>query len=42
MFVKIFHDVLDERRSKSDHPYETRGMIDLLMKIEDENGEKVQ
>ncbi|XWS49597.1 hypothetical protein CRYUN_Cryun12cG0016800 [Craigia yunnanensis] len=42
MLVKIFHDVLDERRksTKSDHPKEKRGMIDLLMEIEDEKGEK--
>lgn len=43
MLVKIFHDVLDERRekNKSEHPNEKRGMIDLLMEIEDENGEKL-
>ncbi|XP_022777075.1 beta-amyrin 11-oxidase-like [Durio zibethinus] len=42
MLVKIFHDVLDERRTraKSDDPNEKRGMIDLLMEIEDENGDK--
>ena len=32
---------MKERKStKSDHPNEKRGTIDLLMEIEDENGEK--
>ncbi|KAE8731947.1 Beta-amyrin 11-oxidase [Hibiscus syriacus] len=45
MLVKILQHVMDERRAKSnqviDHN-ENRGMIDLLMEIEDENGKKLQ
>ncbi|XP_017972617.1 PREDICTED: ent-kaurenoic acid oxidase 2 [Theobroma cacao] len=42
--VKILQGVLDERRSKSqvNDPNEKRGMVDLLMDIEDEHGQKLQ
>ncbi|XVE65259.1 hypothetical protein DITRI_Ditri07aG0166800 [Diplodiscus trichospermus] len=44
MLIKILQGVLDERRAKSEiiDPNEKRGMIDLLMEIEDENGQKLQ
>ena len=44
MLIKILQGVLDERRTKIQiiDPNEKRGMIDLLMEIEDENGQKLQ
>ncbi|XVF11002.1 hypothetical protein REPUB_Repub07fG0231800 [Reevesia pubescens] len=44
MLIKILQGLLDERRDKSHiiDPNEKRGMIDLLMEIEDENGQKLQ
>ncbi|XWS49599.1 hypothetical protein CRYUN_Cryun12cG0017000 [Craigia yunnanensis] len=41
MLIKILQGVLDERRDKTQivDPNEKRGMIDLLMEIEDENGQ---
>ncbi|KAE8677568.1 Ent-kaurenoic acid oxidase 2 [Hibiscus syriacus] len=43
MLIKILQEVLDERRMKSEviDPNVKRGMIDLLMEIEDEKGHKL-
>ncbi|XP_022738261.1 ent-kaurenoic acid oxidase 2-like [Durio zibethinus] len=44
MLIEILQGVLDERRANSNiiESNEKRGMIDLLMEIEDENGQKLQ
>ncbi|XVE57482.1 hypothetical protein DITRI_Ditri04bG0094300 [Diplodiscus trichospermus] len=45
MLIKILQGVLDERRAKSSQiidSNEKQGMIDLLMEIEDENGQKLE
>lgn len=44
MLIKILQGVLDERRAKKQiiDSNEKRGMVDLLMEIEDENGQKLE